>query len=157
MGRKSVILIGVGGVGKTTLVWRLIGLSLTPHATQRPGVYRIYHNGQIYELVDVPGQAAFEIAQAVASSPTFFFDRALLVYDLTREDTLHALYEIVDRLCLFKKCLSAAEVWVVGNKRDLAERYGVEYEVDPVALGAQRLEKISALYDPAYELARLLS
>ncbi|MEM0465014.1 GTPase domain-containing protein [Pyrobaculum sp.] len=157
MGRKkSVILIGVGGVGKTTLVWRLIGLSLTPAATRRPGVYRIYYDGKLYELVDVPGQAAFEIAQAVASSPTFFFDRALLVYDLTREDTLHALYEIVDRLCLFKKCLSAAEVWVVGNKRDLAERYGVEYDADPASLGARRLEKISALYDPAYELARLL-
>ena len=44
----------------------------------------------------------------------------------------------------------------MGNKRDLAERYGVEYDVDPAALGARRLEKISALYDPAYELARLL-
>ena len=44
----------------------------------------------------------------------------------------------------------------MGNKRDLAERYGVEYEVDPASLGAARFVRISALYDPAYELARLL-
>ncbi|MEM3964031.1 GTPase domain-containing protein [Pyrobaculum sp.] len=157
MGRKkSVILIGVGGVGKTTLIWRLIGLSLTPAATRRPGVYRLFYEDKLYEIVDVPGQAAFEIAQAVASAPTLFFDRALLVYDLTREDTLRALFDIMDALCLFKRCLSAREVWVVGNKRDLAERYGVVYDVDPASLGARRLEKISALYDPAYELARLL-
>ena len=74
MGRKkSVILIGVGGVGKTTLIWRLIGLSLTPAATRRPGVYRLFYEDKLYEIVDVPGQAAAEVARAVASTPTLFF------------------------------------------------------------------------------------
>mgnify|MGYP001627049841 FL=1 len=140
--KKSVIFIGVGEVGKTTLVWRLIGLSLTPHATQRPGVYRIYHNGQIYELIDVPGQHATEVAQAAARSMTVFFDRAFLMYDLTRLDTLTALYDIMEHLCVFSRCLSAKEVWVVGNKRDLAEKFGVEYEPDFKLLKAQRYVKI---------------
>jgi GTPase SAR1 family protein len=40
--RYSVAVLGVGGVGKTTYVFRLLGLSLKPRATLRPGIYRLY-------------------------------------------------------------------------------------------------------------------
>mgnify|MGYP001770637077 FL=1 len=154
--RRVVVFLGVGGVGKTTLIWRLIGLSLTPSRTVRPGVYRVFYDGKYYELVDVPGQFAAEVAAAAARTFNAYFDRALFVYDLTREDTLEALYLIKEQLCLFSKCLAARETWVVGNKRDLAEKYGVEHEPDLKALGANEFVKISALYDNAWELARLL-
>jgi hypothetical protein len=36
-----VALLGVGGVGKTTLAYRLMGLSIRPTVTLRPGVYRL--------------------------------------------------------------------------------------------------------------------
>lgn len=143
-------------MGKTTLVWRLLGLSLTPTSTVRPGVYRIFLNGKRYDVVDVPGQFAAEVAATAARMGGPHFDRALLVYDLTREDTLQALYAIKEHLCLFSKCLAAKEVWVVGNKRDLAEQYGVEHEPDLGALGADKFVKISALYDSPWELAELL-
>lgn len=153
--RKAVLVLGVGGVGKTTLIYRMLSLSLTPRVTIRPGVYRVYHNGVFYEVVDVPGQRALEVAQAAARQWRLY-DRALLVYDLTKKETLEALGTIRDALCLFGKCLSAREVWLVGNKRDLAEAYGVSYEADPASLGADKLVKISAKYDPPEELAALL-
>ena len=64
--RKRVVLLGVGGVGKTTLVYRLLGLSTTPHATLRPDLYRLYFTNGTVEILDVPGQHATEIAQYAA-------------------------------------------------------------------------------------------
>jgi GTPase SAR1 family protein len=84
------VLLGVGGVGKTTLVYRLMGLSTTPHVTMRPGLYRLYlAGGGVVELLDVPGQHATEVAQHAAGQMRHFFDRAVLMYDLTAADTLY--------------------------------------------------------------------
>ena len=58
--------LGIGGVGKTTLVYRLMGLSTTPHATLRPGLYRLYFINGTVELLDVPGQHATEVVQHAA-------------------------------------------------------------------------------------------
>jgi GTPase SAR1 family protein len=146
-----VLLLGVGGVGKTTLVYRLLGLSVRPHATLRPGIYRVYLDNRVVQLIDVPGQHAVEVARAAAKH--VYVDRALLVFDLSRIDTYYALYEIRDALCVFERCLSASEVWVVGNKRDAAV---VDIEPDIAALGAQRYVAISALYDPPEALKALL-
>ncbi|MCX8135601.1 Rab family GTPase [Pyrobaculum aerophilum] len=154
--RKYVILLGVGGVGKTTLVYRLAGIVNPPAPTKRPGIYRVFAKGEWYYILDVPGQYVNDIVDTVSRIIHIFFDRALLVYDLTRADTLYALYEIAEKLCLYHKCLSAAEIWVVGNKRDLAARLGVEHKPDLSKLNAQRYVKISAIYDPLERLMELL-
>jgi GTPase SAR1 family protein len=60
------VFLGVGGVGKTTLVYRLIGLSVAPHATVCPGLYRLYFINGTVELLDVPGLHATEAAQHAA-------------------------------------------------------------------------------------------
>ena len=143
------MLLGVGGVGKTTLVYRLLGFSQRPSVTLRPGLYRLYL-GRWVDVLDVPGQHAAEVAQAASRLMTLYFDRVLAVYDVTRADTLYALAEILDALC---QCAAAREVVVVGNKRDLAEELG--YMVENHLL-PHRTYYVSALRDPPEELLRLL-
>jgi len=152
--RKRVMLLGVGGVGKTTLVYHLMGLSVAPHATVRPGLYRLYFVNGTVELLDVPGQHAAEVAQHAARQMHQFFDRAVLMYDVTRAETLYSLNEILDALCIYGSCLSAREVVVVGNKRDLAEELG--YMVENSLLPHPTMY-ISALRDPPEELAKIVT
>jgi GTPase SAR1 family protein len=148
------MLLGVGGVGKTTLVYRLMGLSVAPHATLRPGLYRLYFLNGVVELLDVPGQHAAEVAQYAARQMAQFFDRAVLMYDLTRPETLYALGEILESICMFNTCLLAREVVVVGNKRDLAEEYG--YMVENTLLPYDTYY-ISAVKDPPEQLVKLVA
>jgi len=147
------MLLGVGGVGKTTLVYRLLGLSQRPAATLRPGIYRLYLEVGRVDVLDIPGQHAAEVAQAASRLMTLYFDRVLLVYDVTRTETLYALAEILDALCLFSRCATAREVIVVGNKRDLAEELG--YMVENHLL-PHRTYYVSALKDPPELLMELL-
>jgi len=151
--RRRIVFLGVGGVGKTTLVYRLMGLSVVPHATLRPGLYRLYFVNSMMELLDVPGQHAAEVAQYAARQMHQFFDRAVLVYDVTRADTLYALSEILDFLCIYRNCLSAREIVVVGNKRDLAEELG--YVVENSLLPHPTFY-VSALRDPPEKLAKIV-
>ena len=151
--RKRTALLGVGGVGKTTFVYRLMGLSTTPYATLRPGLYRLHFINDTVELLDVPGQHAAEVAQHAARQMHQFFDRAVLVYDVTRADTLYALSEILDFLCIYRDCLSAREIVVVGNKRDLAEELG--YVVENSLLPHPTFY-VSALRDPPEKLAKIV-
>jgi GTPase SAR1 family protein len=151
--RRRIVLLGVGGVGKTTFVYRLLGLSVAPHATLRPGLYRLYLANGVVELLDVPGQHAAEVAQRAARHAAQFFDRAVLMYDVTRADTLYALGEILDALCIYGSCLFAKEVLAVGNKLDLAKELGYMVENNflphPTAY-------ISALCDPPEKLAKII-
>jgi len=153
--RKSVLLLGVGGVGKTTVVYRLLGLNNNVRTTLRPGIYRIWYNGWWYDVVDTPGQMAVEVAQAVASNPTLYFDRAVLMYDLVHQETYEALSDIWSTICVLRgKCLSAREVIIVGNKRDLAEELGYAVEADPTQFSAVDVRRISALKDPIEAVVR---
>ncbi len=148
------MLLGVGGVGKTTLVYRLLGLSAVPHVTLRPGLYRLYlADGRAVEILDVPGQHAAEVARHAARQMRHFFDKAVLMYDLTRSETLYALGEILESICTFRTCFSAREVVVVGNKRDLAEEYG--YMVENTFLPYPTYY-ISAAKDPPEELTKIV-
>jgi len=153
--RRSVLLLGVGGVGKTTIVYRLLGLSDRARTTLRPGIYRIWYNGSWYDVVDVPGQTAVEVAKAVVSDLAQYFDVIVLVYDLVRQETYDALSEIWSTICVPRnRCPTVREVVIVGNKRDLAEELGYAVEADPSQFGAVDVRKISALRDPADVVAR---
>jgi GTPase SAR1 family protein len=152
--RRRIVLLGVGGVGKTTLVYRLMGLSSVPHATLRPGLYKLYFASGTVELLDVPGQHAMEVSRHAARQMRQFFDRVVLMYDATRPETLYALSEILDALCIYGSCLTAREVLVAGNKRDLAEEYG--YMVENTLLPYPTYY-ISAVKDPPEQLIKIVS
>jgi len=86
--RYIVVLLGVGGVGKTTLAYRLMGLSIRPTVTLRPGVYRLYLSSKEVNLIDVPGQYVVEVVQNFARMWTFYVDKAVYMYDVLHYDTL---------------------------------------------------------------------
>jgi GTPase SAR1 family protein len=155
--RHIVVLLGVGGVGKTTLAYRLMGLSIRPTVTLRPGVYRLYIANREVNLIDVPGQYVIEVVHNFARMWTFYVDKAVYMYDVLHYDTLKALVEIHSGL-LDRGIKPFKRLAVVGNKMDLARQYGFYVEADEIAaaVGAQEIHYISALKDNPKELIRVI-
>jgi GTPase SAR1 family protein len=155
--RHIVVLLGVGGVGKTTLAYRLLGLSIRPTVTLRPGMYRFYIADREVSLIDVPGQYVVEIVYNFAQMWTFYVDKAVYMYDVLHYDTLKALVEIHSGL-LERGIKPFKRLAVVGNKMDLARQYGFYVEADEIAaaVGAQEVHYISALKDDPEELVRVI-
>lgn len=148
MRRLSVAVLGVGGVGKTTYVFRLLGLSLKPKATLRPGIYRLYLRDREIDFIDVPGQLATEVARNFSKAWTFYVDLMIYMYDVTDQSSLYAIAELHSAL-LDRGINPYKKVVIVGNKRDLAEELGIFVEGDEIAtaVGAERIYYISALKD----------
>ncbi|AET32098.1 Rab family GTPase [Pyrobaculum ferrireducens] len=148
MKRASVAVLGVGGVGKTTYVFRLLGLSIKPRATLRPGIYRMYLSDRELDFIDVPGQVATEVARNFAKAWTFYVDLMIYMYDLTDQASLYAIAELHSAL-LDRGISPYRKVVLVGNKRDLAEELGLFVEGDEIAaaVGAPKIYYISALKD----------
>jgi GTPase SAR1 family protein len=155
--RHIVVLLGVGGVGKTTLAYRLMGLSIRPTVTLRPGVYRLYIANREVNLIDVPGQYVVEVVHHFARMWTFYVDKAVYMYDVLHYDTLKALVEIHSGL-LDRGIKPFKRLAVVGNKMDLAHQYGFYVEADEIAaaVGAQEIHYISALKDNPKDLMRVI-
>ena len=148
MRRVSVAVLGVGGVGKTTYVFRLLGLSLRPRTTLRPGIYRMYLKEKEVDFIDVPGQLASEVAKNFAKTWTFYVDLMIYMYDLTDQSSLYAIAELHSAL-LDRGINPYKKVVLIGNKRDLAEELGIFIEWDEIAtaVGASKIYYISALKD----------
>jgi GTPase SAR1 family protein len=146
--RFSVAVLGVGGVGKTTYVFRLLGLSLRPRATLRPGIYRLYLRDKEVDFIDVPGQVATEVARNFAKTWTFYVDLMIYMYDLTDQTSLYAIAELHSAL-LDRSITPYRRVVLIGNKRDLAEELGLFVEGDEIAnaIGAAKIYYMSALKD----------
>jgi len=146
--KASVAVLGVGGVGKTTYVFRLLGLSIKPKATLRPGIYRMYLNDRELDFIDVPGQVATEVAKNFSKTWTFYVDLMIYMYDLTDQASLYAIAELHSAL-LDRGIAPYRKVVLVGNKRDLAEELGLFVEGDEIAaaVGAPKIYYISALKD----------
>ncbi|MCX8136300.1 Rab family GTPase [Pyrobaculum aerophilum] len=157
MPRHIAVLLGVGGVGKTTLVYRLMGLSIRPTVTLRPGIYRLYIANKEINLIDVPGQYVFEVVQNFARMWSFYVDKAVYMYDVLDYDTLRSLVEIHSGL-LDRGIKPFKRLAVVGNKMDLAREYGVQIEADEIAqnIGANEIFYISALRDDPRDLVRVI-
>ncbi|MCU7787305.1 GTPase domain-containing protein [Pyrobaculum sp. 3827-6] len=157
MARHIVVLLGVGGVGKTTFAYRLMGLSIRPTVTLRPGIYRIYVADKEINLIDVPGQYVFEVVQNFARMWSFYVDKAVYMYDVLDYYTLKSLVEIHSGL-LDRGIKPFKRLAIVGNKMDLAREFGVQVEADEIAgsLGAQEIYYISALRDDPRQLLKII-
>jgi len=146
--RYSAAVLGVGGVGKTTYVFRLLGLSLKPRTTLRPGIYRLYLRDKEVDFIDVPGQVVTEVARNFAKAWTFYVDLMIYMYDLTDQSSLYAIAELHSAL-LDRGITPYRRVVLIGNKRDLAEELGLFVEGDEIAnaVGAAKIYYMSALKD----------
>ncbi len=141
MTRRTVAVLGVGGVGKTTYIFRTLNLTLKPRATLRPGIYRTYIGGKEVELIDVPGQLAVEVARNFSKAWSFYVDLMIYMYDLTDQSTLYAIAELHSVL-LDRGISPYHRVVLVGNKRDLAEELGVFIEGDEIAVSIDAKKNI---------------
>ena len=151
----GVVFLGVGGVGKTTYIYRLLGVSKRPAVTRRPRWYPLYADRAVIYLVDVPGQRAVEVAKGYYQAVRAYgvrVDLIVYMYSVVEPATLDALYEIHE----WAAGVPASARVLVGNKRDLAEEVGFMVEGDGVAasLNASRIYYTSALKDDAASLFR---
>lgn len=144
-------------MGKTTYVFRLLGLSLKPRATLRPGIYRLYLSDKEVDFIDVPGQVAADVARNFSRTWSFYVDLMIYMYDVTDQASLYAIAELHSAL-LDRGINPYRKVALVGNKRDLAEEVGVFIEGDEIAaaVGAAKIYYISAVRDPVEVLYRPL-
>ncbi len=157
MYRKVVALLGIGGVGKTTFTYRVLGLSEVPVLTLKPSYYRIYVGDLEIDLIDVPGQRVFEVAIKFASFKIPIVDRLIYMYDVTSYESLYAISEL-HSIFADRGSNVAKEIVVVGNKMDLASEAGFFVEADEIAeaIGAREVYYISAVRDPPDVFVKIL-
>jgi len=157
MYRKVVALLGIGGVGKTTFTYRVLGLSEMPVLTLKPSYYRIYVGDLEIDLIDVPGQRVFEVAVRFASFKIPVVDRLIYMYDVTSYESLYAISEL-HSIFADRGSNVAREIVVVGNKMDLASEAGFFVEADEIAeaIGAREVYYISAVRDPPDVFVKIL-
>jgi signal recognition particle receptor subunit beta len=150
---KTVVFLGVVGVGKTTYIYRLLGITKEPRATRRPGVYQLETEDVRLWLVDTPGQYAVEVARRYYEAVRTFgtrLDLIVYMYSVVDHASYHALWDIetwVSRYPPHRKI-------VIGNKKDLAEERGymIGGEEAVRRVNAQRLYYVSALKDDPQKL-----
>jgi signal recognition particle receptor subunit beta len=150
---KSVVFLGVGGVGKTTYIYRLLGITKVPRVTRRPDAHLLTTEDVRLWLVDTPGQYAVEVARRYYEAVKTFgtrLDLIVYMYSVVDPASYHALWDIetwVSRYPPHKKI-------VIGNKKDLAEELGYMIEGGDAVrwVNALRLYYVSALKDDPQRL-----
>jgi GTPase SAR1 family protein len=121
---KSVVFLGVGGVGKTTYIYRLPGITKGPRVTRRLGVHLLATEDVRLYLVDTPSQYAVEVARRYYETVRTFNTRLDLIahmYSVVDHASYHALWDIetwVSRYPPYRKKL------YIGNKK-LSRRTGL--------------------------------
>jgi len=155
---RTVVFLGVCGVGKTTYIYRVLGITKEPRVTRWPGVYKLTAgNAELY-LVDTPGQYAVDVAQRYYEATKTFgtrLDLIIYMYSVVDPATYHALWDIetwVSRYPPHRKI-------VVGNKMDLAEEFGYMAEGEDAVkwLNAMRIYYVSALKDDPQKLLAIIT
>jgi small GTP-binding protein len=127
----KVIVCGTGAVGKTSLVRRFVenkfDFNYLLTVGMEPSNRKLQVNGFLVNLVifDVAGQKRFQTLREI------FFRKAngaLLVFDLTRPDSLDELYEWKDQI---DERLGKNKIPLVllGNKADLEDMIQIDYQV----------------------------
>ena len=138
----KIVMLGQGGVGKTSLVRRYVQNTFSKNYQQTIGSNFLLkklelnkNTRMLMQLWDLSGQDSFRSVR----SQYFLFSRgAILVFDLTRTATLYELDKWFDDLL---KRAGKIPLMVIGNKSDLGEQIEVDtYEAKSIA------EKYNAKY-----------
>ncbi|MHA1966422.1 MAG: Rab family GTPase [Candidatus Hodarchaeales archaeon] len=138
----KIVMLGQGGVGKTSLVRRYVQNTFSHNYQQTIGSNFLLkkleldkNTRMLMQLWDLSGQDSFRSVR----SQYFLYSRgAILVFDLTRTSTLYALDKWFDDLI---KRAGEIPLMVIGNKVDLEEQIEVDtYEAESIA------EKFNAKY-----------
>jgi len=139
-----IVFIGVSGVGKTTYIYKILNVAKPPRPTKRPRMYETVLNGGKVYVVDTPGRVEKVVDLYNEAYERFGveFDLAVLMYNATAPETLHALLDAAPRIRFARRKV------LVANKRDLAG--GVQSE----EVGGMRVYYASALADTREELLR---
>jgi len=147
-GSRAVVFLGLGGVGKTTYIYRVVGLSKTPRVTRRPDTY--IFTSELYNLflIDTPGQLVGEVVRRYYEAVVKYgvrIDLVVYMYSVVDPQTLEAIVEIDKAASRFIK---GGKI-LVGNKRDLGKEIGIFVEGDDVVkkVGASGVYYTSALKD----------
>ncbi len=138
----KIVMLGQGGVGKTSLVRRFVQNTFSQNYQQTIGSNFLLkkleldkNTRMLMQLWDLSGQDSF---RAVRSQYFLFSRGAILVFDLTRTSTLYELDKWYDDLI---KRAGRIPLVVIGNKSDLEEQIEVDtYEAKSIA------EKYQASY-----------
>jgi len=143
MRRRAVSFLGVGGVGKTTYIYRLLGLSREPRASRRPRFYALRVGGLELLLLDAPGRRAARAAALYGEAVRVYgaqVDLIAFMYDVTDRRTLEELLRLAPLASYAPRNI------LIGNKLDLALERGtfVRGEEAAEALGAARVYYTSA-------------
>jgi len=142
-------------VGKTTYIYRLLGLSKVPKVTKRPRFYVLRVGDLELFLLDAPGQYAAEVAALYNEAVRMYgaqIDLVAYMYDVTDRRTLEELLQLAPLASYAPRKI------LIGNKRDLAEERGtfVRGEEAAKALGATRVYYTSALKDDPSTLLHII-
>jgi len=142
-------------VGKTTYIYRLLGLSKVPKVTRRPQFYVLRVGDMELFLLDAPGQYAAEVVALYNEAVKTYgaqIDLIVYVYDVTDRRTLEELLQHAPLASYAPRKI------LIGNKRDLAEERGtfVRGEEAAKALGATRVYYTSALKDDQNTLLHII-
>uniref|UniRef100_A0A4W3GTA5 GTP-binding protein Di-Ras2 n=1 Tax=Callorhinchus milii TaxID=7868 RepID=A0A4W3GTA5_CALMI len=124
MRRRTVVVFGAAGVGKSSLVLRFVrGTFKETYVPTVEDTYRqvISCDRSIctLQITDTTGSHQFPAMQRLAISRGHGF---LLVYSVTSRQSLQELEAIYEQICHIKGDLTSVPVLLVGNKRDESQR-----------------------------------
>ncbi|KAG8826199.1 hypothetical protein FRC19_009549 [Serendipita sp. 401] len=134
MNQARIIMLGLNGAGKTTVLYRLkLNETIATLPTAGFSVEKIDHKGTSYILWEIPGQANFSISSDYLGNK----DGVIVVVDSTDESQFATTKENMDRY-LANEDLKGCPLLVLANKQDLPNAADVHIITSKLDLMSRR-------------------
>ena len=115
----KLVLLGDGGVGKTSIRRRYLGEGFSFEYMMTVGAefaIKRFNNGIAVQIWDLAGQPRFDTVRKVYYQGT---SAAVLVYDISREDTFYSIPNWITEVLNFRHSDKPLPLALVANKSDL--------------------------------------